>query len=66
MWHLLALPFILAGFLISGAMAAVGATLFLAVMIPLMLLALIFRVGFFFLKVGLVVALLAVVLVALV
>ena len=66
MWHLLALPFILAGFLISGAMAAVGATLFLAFLIPLMLLALVFRVGFFFLKVGLVVVLLVIVLVALV
>jgi hypothetical protein len=48
MWHLLALPFILLGFLISGAMAAVGVALFSAFLIPLILLALLFRVGFFF------------------
>jgi hypothetical protein len=64
MWHLLALPFILVGFLISSAMAAAGMALFLVLLIPLMLLALVFRVGFFFLKVGLVVALLAVLLVS--
>ena len=64
MWHLLALPFVLFGFLISGAMAAVGVALFSVFLIPLILLALVFRIGFFFLKVGLAVALLAVLLVS--
>ena len=39
MFHLLALPFILVGFLISGAMAAVGVALFSVFLIPLILLA---------------------------
>ncbi len=64
MWHLLALPFILVGFVISGAMAAAGATLIAIFVIPLIVVALFFRVGFFFLKVGLVVALLAVLLIS--
>ena len=50
MWHLLALPFVLFGFLVSGAMAAAGVTLVAISTIPLIVLALVFRVGFFFLK----------------
>ncbi|HTK79203.1 MAG TPA: hypothetical protein VL286_02055 [Rhizomicrobium sp.] len=50
MWHLLALPFVLFGFLVSGAMAAAGVTLVAIFTIPLIVLALVFRVGFFFLK----------------
>jgi len=50
MWHVLALPFILVGFLVSGAMATAGVALFLVFLIPFILLALVFRVGFFFLK----------------
>ena len=60
MFHLLALPFILVGFLISGAMAAVGVALFSVFLIPFILLAVFFRIGFFFLKIGLIVVLLAV------
>jgi hypothetical protein len=54
MFHLLALPFILLGFLISGAFAAVGIALLSVFLIPLILLAVFFRIGFFFLKVVLV------------
>jgi hypothetical protein len=43
---------------------AVGVALFSVFLIPLILLALVFRIGFFFLKVGLAVALLAVLLVS--
>jgi len=57
MWHLLALPFVLLGFLISGAFAAVGVALFSVFLVPLILLALFFRLGIFFFKVVLVVAL---------
>ena len=60
MFHLLALPFILVGLLISGTFAAVGVALFSVFLIPLLLLAVFFRIGFFFLKVGLIVVLLAV------
>lgn len=60
MLHLLALPFILVGVLISGVFAAVGVALFSVFLIPLLLFAVFFRVGFFFLKIGLIVALLAV------
>lgn len=60
MLHLLALPFILVGVLISGVFAAVGVALFSVFLIPLLLLAIVFRVGFFFLKIGLIVVLLAV------
>jgi len=60
MFHLLALPFILVGLLISGTFAAVGVALFSVILIPLLLLAVFFRIGFFFLKVGLIVVLLAV------
>jgi hypothetical protein len=57
MLHLLALPFVLLGFMISGVFAAVGVALFSVFLIPLILLALFFRVGIFFFKVVLVVAL---------
>lgn len=57
MWHLLALPFILFGFVISGAMAAAGLAFFAVFLIPLILLAVLFRIGFFFLKAALVVVL---------
>ena len=57
MWHLLALPFILVGFFISGAFAVAGVALFSVFLVPLILLALFFRVGVFFFKVVLVVAL---------
>jgi hypothetical protein len=60
MWHLLALPFILVGALISGAFAVAGVALFSVFLIPLILLAIMFRIGFFFLKLGVVVVLLAV------
>jgi hypothetical protein len=60
MFHLLALPFILVGFLISGAFAVVGVALFSAFLIPLILLAVFFRLGFFFVKIGVIVVLLAV------
>ena len=60
MLHLLALPFILVGFLLSGVFAAVGVALFSVFLIPLLLFAVFFRLGFFFLKVGLIVVLLAV------
>ena len=56
MWHLLALPFILVGALVSGAFAVAGVALFSIFLIPLMLLALFFRVGVFFFKLVLVVA----------
>lgn len=58
MFHLLALPFVLLGFLISGAFAAAGLALFSVFLIPLILLAVVFRIGFFFLKLGLVAILL--------
>lgn len=54
MFHLLALPFILLGFLISGAFAAVGVALFSVFLIPLILLAVFFRLSFLFVKVALV------------
>jgi hypothetical protein len=57
MWHLLALPFVLVGALISGAFAVAGVALFSVFMIPLILLALFFRIGVFFFKLVLVVAL---------
>jgi hypothetical protein len=57
MWHLLVLPFILLAFVISGATAAAGVALFSVFLIPLILLALLFRIGFFFLKIALVVGL---------
>jgi hypothetical protein len=63
-WHLLTLPFILIGFLISGGMAVAGIALLSVFLIPFLLLALVFRVGFFFLKVVLVVVLGAVLLVS--
>jgi hypothetical protein len=66
MWHVLALPFILLGFLVSGAMAAAGVTVFLVLLIPLMLLGLVFRIGFFFLKFALVALVGALLLVSLV
>jgi hypothetical protein len=59
MWHLLMLPFILMGALISGAFAVTGVALFSVFLIPCILLAVFFRIGFFFLKVGAVVVLLA-------
>jgi hypothetical protein len=51
MFHLLALPFILIGVLISGAFAAVGVAIFSVFLIPLILFAVFFRIGFFFFKV---------------
>lgn len=62
MWHLLALPFVLVGVIVSGAMAAAGVALFSVFLLPLILLAVLFRIGFFFLKIGVVVVLLAAVL----
>jgi len=59
MFHLLALPFVLIGLLISGAFAAVGVALFSVFLIPFILLAVFFRVSFFFIKIGVAVALLA-------
>jgi hypothetical protein len=64
MFHLLALPFILIGVLISGAFAAVGVALFSVFLIPFILLAVFFRIGFLFLKVVLVVTLGALLLVS--
>ncbi|HEY4114703.1 MAG TPA: hypothetical protein VGM17_11655 [Rhizomicrobium sp.] len=60
MLHLLALPFILIGVLMSGVMAFAGVALFAALLIPLLILALFFRVSIFFLKFGLIVMLVAV------
>ena len=57
MWHLLVLPFILLGFLISGAFSALGVALLSVFLIPLILLALFFRVGVFFFKIAVVVVL---------
>ena len=54
MFHLLALPFILLGFVISGAFAAVGVAVFSVFLIPLILLAVFFRLSFFFVKIALV------------
>jgi type III secretory pathway component EscR len=54
MFHLLALPFILLGFLISSVFAAVGMALFSVFLIPLILLAVFFRLSFFFVKIVLV------------
>ena len=54
MFHLLALPFILLGFLISSVFAAVGMALFSVFLIPLILLAVFFRLSFFFVKIALV------------
>ena len=54
MFHLLALPFILLGLLISGVFAAVGVALFSVFRIPLILLAVFFRLGFLFVKIALV------------
>jgi hypothetical protein len=59
MLHLLALPFILIGVLMSGVMAFAGVAVFASLLIPLLILALIFRVSLFFLKLGLVVVLVA-------
>ncbi|HEY1961652.1 MAG TPA: hypothetical protein VGG69_04470 [Rhizomicrobium sp.] len=59
MWHLLMLPFILMGALISGAFAVASVALFSVFLIPFILLAVFFRIGFFFLKLGAVVVLLA-------
>lgn len=64
MLHLLALPFILIGVLISGVFAAAGVALFSVFLIPLILLAVFFRIGFLFLKVALVVTLGALLLVS--
>lgn len=64
MFHLLALPFILIGVLISGAFAVVGVALFSVFLIPLILLAVFFRIGFLFIKVALVVTLGALLLVS--
>jgi hypothetical protein len=51
MLHLLALPFVLFGVLMSGIMAATGVALFAVFLIPFLLLAVFFRASFFFLKV---------------
>jgi hypothetical protein len=51
MLHLLALPFVLFGVLISGIMGATGLAFFAVFLIPFLLLALFFRVSFFFLKI---------------
>jgi hypothetical protein len=64
MFHLLALPFILVGVLISGVFAAIGVALFSVFLIPLILLAVFFRIGFFFLKAVLVLTLGALLLVS--
>ena len=59
MLHLLALPFILIGVLMSGVMAFAGVAVFAALLIPLLILALFFRVTLFFVKFGLAVVLMA-------
>ena len=43
MWHLLALPFVLLGAIISGVFAAVGVALVAVLLIPLVILAVVFR-----------------------
>ena len=64
MLHLLALPFVLIGALISSAFAVAGVALFSVFLIPFILLAVFCRIGLFFLKAGLVVLLLSVLLVS--
>lgn len=62
MLHLLVLPFILIGVLMSGVMAFAGVAVFAALLIPLLILALFFRISLFFIKFGLAVVLVAVLL----
>ena len=59
MLHLLALPFILIGVLVSGIMAFAGVAVFAALLIPLLVLALFFRISLFFIKFGLAIVLIA-------